>query len=92
MTIPQDAWLAVLTWAISVLGLLALLACRMGERSRQIGHLQFFFLLNLGSVALITLTSLAAHSTDWLISGTTLCCMVVGATIDCGQWQRAGSC
>lgn len=75
--------------AIQGLGLLGLIASRLGERCYFCQSMFFFAML---IVATATLCSVLVGSGTWAISGTTLALMVVGATLDCGRLQQVRSC
>jgi hypothetical protein len=80
---PETARLA-LSLTVSSLGLLGLVVCRIGEKSGRCSLCQMVFLGAMILVALATLTSLALHTSDWVLSGTTLAAMAVGGTLHTG--------
>ena len=74
-------WLA-LSFAISVLGILGVFVCRLGEKSDRCFLCRVLFVLTMLLVAAATLASVAVNSTSWVLLGATLAAMAVGVT-----WQ-----
>jgi hypothetical protein len=69
--------------AIQVLGILALMLARVGQRSNSPGLFQALFLFCLTVVGLSAVVGAGYGSGYWIVSGVTLAIMVVGGTLDC---------
>ena len=77
---------------IQCFGLFGLIASRLGEKCGRHSLCQCTFFVAMFVVASSIIVALLIGSSAWAISGTTLCLMVVGATLDCGRWQAVRPC
>ncbi len=91
MTLGNELLYIWLAAALSALGVTGMVTCRLGERSRRrwLQHsARWLFCVVFAMVAAGTLLLLAAQHGHWILSGSTMMAMVVGATLDCGGWSQ----
>lgn len=90
MTWTLDSTLFALFLSVQFIGLLGLIASRMATHVNRPAYGQIFFFGSLLVVAAATVISLWMRDETWAVSGTTLSCMVVGATF-CPNHSGANS-
>jgi hypothetical protein len=73
---------------VQVIGWTCGLLARFSMRSRHQAVCQALFMLSLVIVGIITSLSLFLGSVCWLLSATTLCCMILLAICDFDRHQR----
>jgi len=71
--------------AVQVAGFTSVAIARLGQRPQSQLSYQWFFFICLVMVALFSLLATLTGHGSWLINGTTLAMMAVGATLDTGR-------